>query len=389
MDDDKILKELYSREESSLEEQATRSRQGVRRRSEPLDIRPIFSRDADRILHSLCFTRYIDKTQVFYDPSSDHITHRVIHVQIVSKIARQIAGIIRLNENLVEAIALGHDVGHSAFGHDGEKILSDLCQKNGIGEFHHAVQGIRFLDQLEKRERIQKDASGLNLTLQVLDGILCHDGEADEMALYPDWDKDWATFDKQTQDRQKGEKIKLMPMTLEGCLVRLADTISYIGRDFEDAILLGLIKRLELPEACQKILGQTNRTIQNTLIRDVIRNSKGKNHVTYSQRVFDALIAMKNFNRERICFNPAIKTHIPKITDGFQQMFKVFLRDLKEDNRDSVIFRDHVKLIGEKYLKENKSEEIVRDCIAGQTDKYFMATFERYILPKFLRGDLD
>ncbi|MHA1143931.1 MAG: deoxyguanosinetriphosphate triphosphohydrolase family protein [Candidatus Helarchaeota archaeon] len=377
MDDKIILQELYAIEENTLSKFATLSRFGFRRRPEPTDVRPIFARDADRILHSLSFTRYIDKTQVFHLIKNDHITHRVIHVQMVSKIARQIARVLKLNEDLCEAIAIGHDIGHTAFGHDGEQILSELCKKNGIGEFHHSVQGIRFLDQLEKRDRIQKDAEGLNLTLQVLDGILTHDGEIDEQGLHPNHEKTWKIFDEEVAARQSGKNVNLIPMTLEGCLVRIVDTISYISRDFEDAIILGLIERDMLPENCRKILGQTHRKILNTLIRDIMTNSRNIDRISYSEPVYEALIEMKNFNRQHIYFNPKIKVNVPKIRQMFEKMFYVFRKDVKTRNMESLIFKDHVNLVGENYLQSNSAEEIVRDYLAGMTDNYFLKIVQK------------
>ena len=168
--------------------------QAIRRRYEERIAeghRQNFAVDADRILHSRAYTRYIDKTQVFYLISHEHISHRVLHVQLLSKIARTIGKFLRLNEDLLEAIALGHDIGHPPFGHDGERILSDLCEAHGIGPFLHSIQGVRFLDRLEKQGR------GLNLSLQVLDGILCHDGETHLERLSPQRDKTFAALEEE------------------------------------------------------------------------------------------------------------------------------------------------------------------------------------------------
>ena len=184
-----IKKQLNRREESALSDFATRSRDGLRRTPEAVlenGYRQSFSADVDRIMHSRAYTRYIDKTQVFYLIANDHITHRVLHVQLVSKIARSIGRFLGLNEDLIEAIALGHDIGHTPFGHDGERFLSEICYSKGIGYFCHNVQSVEFLD------RVERNGLGWNLCLQTLDGILCHDGEVHDEGIEPNRGK---TFD--------------------------------------------------------------------------------------------------------------------------------------------------------------------------------------------------
>ena len=203
---------------------ATRNSQYVRKKQtkeeEPY-IRPPFFRDADQIIHSKAYSRYIDKTQVFFLVDNDHITHRVLHVQLVSKIARTIGRALKLNEDLIEAISLGHDIGHVPYGHFGEKILSELCEKNGIGKFHHNVQSIQFLDVIEN----------CDLTLQVLDGILCHNGESHNKNLKPTGTLSWESFQSKIEAIKGNEKKDPFPVTIEGCVVRIADTIAYLGRD--------------------------------------------------------------------------------------------------------------------------------------------------------------
>jgi dGTPase len=257
--------------------------------------------DSDRILHSLAYTRYIDKTQVFYLMDNDHITHRVLHVQLVSKISRTIGRFLRLNEDLIEAIALGHDIGHCPFGHDGEKYLSRLCEKAGIGPYLHNVQSVRFLEKIERK------GAGLNLTLQTLDGILCHDGEIHNEELRPTSDKTFSVFDQETAEKSAHPDLPLMPMTMEGCVARMADTISYIGRDIEDAIRLNLIKRSQLPRESVARLGDTNGTIVYTLVTDLITNSLDQPFVAFSPEVSHALERLKQFNLTEIYLNPRIK----------------------------------------------------------------------------------
>jgi len=265
---------LERQEETWLSPYATRSVQASRRRFEESVARghrQEFAVDADRILHSRAYTRYIDKTQVFYLVEHEHISHRVLHVQLLSKIARTIGKFLRLNEDLLEAIALGHDIGHPPFGHDGERILSILSQEHGIGPFLHSIQGVRFLDRLEKNGR------GLNLSLQALDGILCHDGETHLERLSPQRDKTFAHLEEEIRSKTADPELSLKPMTLEGCVVRLADTISYIGRDLEDAITLSLVHREELPPEVAGRLGRTNGAIVYSLVTDLLSHSFDKN----------------------------------------------------------------------------------------------------------------
>ncbi|MDR2726225.1 MAG: HD domain-containing protein, partial [Candidatus Adiutrix sp.] len=220
---------------------------------EAADHRQPWALDVDRILHSRAYTRYIDKTQVFYLLKNDQITHRVLHVQMVSRLARTIGRDLDLDADLLEAIALGHDLGHPPFGHDGERFLSDLCLAAGLGPFSHAAMSVRFLERLEKGGR------GLNLTLGTLDGILCHDGESDFTALRPEGRADFEEFDRRLARRRADPQARgLRPLSPEGCLVRLCDSVSYVGRDLEDAIEVGLVDRRELPEEVAEVLGHTN-----------------------------------------------------------------------------------------------------------------------------------
>ena len=241
-----MLREIAEgREKEILSPHAVPSTSGIRRKHEARldnDYRQAFAVDVDRILHSLAYTRYIDKTQVFYFAGNDHITHRVLHVQLVSKISRTIGRFLGLNEDLVEAIALGHDIGHPPFGHEGETFLSELCFAAGSGYFHHNLQSVRFLDRVERK------GEGWNLCLQTLDGILCHDGEVHNRRLALETGRTFEKLDRDMGEKIAGDQKAFIPMTLEGCVVRMADTVSYIGRDIEDAIRLGLIKRSDLPE---------------------------------------------------------------------------------------------------------------------------------------------
>jgi dGTPase len=360
---------LNRREADFLSPQAAVSSDGRRRTAEPRlasDYRQTFSLDVDRIMHSLAYTRYIDKTQVFYLIENDHITHRVLHVQLVSKIARTIGRFLGLNEDLIEAVALGHDIGHAPFGHDGERFLSGLCEAEGIGHFYHSVQSVHFLESVERKGK------GWNLCLQTLDGILCHDGEIHNQTLRPDRQKDFDQLDAELSAKKMDPRTPLVPMTLEGCVVRFADTISYIGRDIEDAIRLGVLARSDLPRECARVLGDTNGTIVYTLVTDVIRGSYGRDHIAFSPEVSEALLRLKRFNLERIYMNPIIKRHTETIRDLFTDLFHRFLTDIETGDRASPIFTGFLDGMSAGYISGHRPPEIVRDFIAGMTDQYFL-----------------
>jgi dGTPase len=354
---------------------ATLSRDGIRRSDQgQTGHRQAFALDADRILHSKAYTRYIDKTQVFYMVSNDHITHRVLHVQLVSKIARTIGRFLRLNEDLIEAVALGHDIGHPPFGHDGEKVLSELVMEQGLPPFQHNVQSIQFLEHLERRGR------GWDLTLQTLDGILCHDGEIHSRSLQPNRNKDFAAFDRELSEKSSNPELELSPMTLEGCVVRLCDTIAYIGRDIEDAIELKLISRDDIPPGCRKVLGDTNGTIVYHLVEDLIANSLAagegvelvQDGIGFSPEVSDSLKELKEFNYKHIYMNPDIKKDFPRIQECYRVLFETYLDDVKKQNRDSAIFMEKLNTMAADYLESQPAAVKVRDFIAGMTDDYFL-----------------
>ncbi len=373
-----LRQELDRQEEVRLATYATRSSQAIRRRFEERiqeGHRQDFAVDADRILHSRAYTRYIDKTQVFYLIEHEHISHRVLHVQLLSKIGRTIARYLRLNEDLVEAIALGHDIGHPPFGHDGERILSQLCQEHGVGPFLHSVQGVWFL------ERVEKNGRGLNLSLQVLDGILCHDGETHLERLAPDREKTFQRLEEEIQGKLSDPDLPLKPMTLEGCVVRLADTISYVGRDLEDAIILNLISREELPPVVTERLGRTNGAIVYSLVSDLITHSYNKNYVGYSPEVGQALKTLRDFNYRRIYDNPRIKQETDKIEALFADLFQRFFRDIMAKQHHSPIWKEYLVHMDEEYLKQPPAI-IVRDYLASMTDATFLRQCQELFFPQ-------
>lgn len=368
----KILAELDYRESELFCSAATLSSQAKRRRAEKVHgYRQNFALDADRILHSRAYIRYIDKTQVFSLVANDHITHRVLHVQLVSRIARTIGRFLRLNEDLIEAIALGHDLGHPPFGHDGEHYLSHICMAHGLPPFQHNIQSVRILDRLERK------GEGWNLSLQTLDGILCHDGETHSHQLAPVPLGDFEQFDQKLYNKSSTPGCQLQPGTLEGCVVRLADTIGYIGKDLEDAIILKLIAREDIPKQCRETLGDTNGTIVYSLVTDLINCSnrylEQAPSLCFSQDVSNALKRLKQFNYEKIYLNPAIKKESPLVKDCYENLFSYYLKLLRKDPGSLPNNIDLMGDISSHWKNSYSQEERVRDFIAGMTDDFFLA----------------
>ncbi|MBN1903509.1 MAG: HD domain-containing protein [Deltaproteobacteria bacterium] len=370
---------LDEAEEKRLSKYACLSKTAVRRVEEEnihRGHRQNFSLDTDRILHSMAYSRYIDKTQVFYLVKNDHITHRVLHVQLVSKISRTIGRLLMLNEDLIEAIALGHDIGHAPFGHDGERFLSRLSSEHGIGFFQHNLQSVRFLEKIERKGR------GWNLTLQVLDGILCHDGEIHKKKLCPESGKNFEIMAKEISEKEKEPYLEILPMTLEGCVVRMADTISYVGRDIEDAIRLGIIKRQDIPENCRKTLGETNGNIVYSLVEDLVENSLDKPYICFSDEISNSLKELKDFNRDRIYLSETFFKQTSKLELMFSLMFERYCEELKTENMSSEIYGEYLRGMSEEYRETNSTAMVVRDFMAGMTDEYFLSQCRKHLFPE-------
>lgn len=364
------LEENMYNHENNLSKFASLSKNAIRLKQEESDIRPAYFRDIDRIIYSLSYTRYIDKTQVFSLKENDHISKRIIHVQFVSKIAKTIGRALGLNEDLIEAIALGHDLGHVPFGHVGEKILNDISLKYDNTYFNHNAQSVRELMSLEK------NGQGLNITIQVLDGILCHNGEFLSGKYIPK-KKSVQTFLDDYNNTYINEKANtmLIPMTLEGCVVRISDIVGYIGRDIEDAIMLGILKKEELPKEITSVLGNNNREIINTIVTDIINNSLNKPYLLLSDDVYKALKDLKNFNYKHIYDKANTKEQIKKYEEMFNFLFQFFLNDLENKDKESIIYQDFLNNMNEEYKRKTKKTRIVIDYIAGMTDDYFIKQY--------------
>ena len=367
-------KSNFLKKEENLSPYACHSEDAIRLVDIKEDIRPSFYRDIDRIIYSLSYTRYLDKTQVFTKNENDHISKRITHVQFVSKIARTIGRALALNEDLIEAIALGHDIGHTPLGHSGEAILNDISRRE-LGEyFAHNIQSVRHLMNVEHH------GEGLNLTIQVLDGIMCHNGEILD-AKYEPVSKTKEEFLKEYKeayyDLKKANKIH--PMTLEGCVVRISDVIGYIGRDIEDAIMIGKIKREDIPKEITSVLGTTNTEIINTIILDIIENSMDKPYIEMSLKVYDALLKLKNFNYEYIYQYSLSPEEKDFYTRGMNCIYNQYLADLEKQNTDSIIYQVFLNQQSSLYLDYTSNKRKVIDFIAGMTDDFFIKEIKKYM----------
>ncbi len=355
-----------------LSKYATHSMASIRMKEEEPDIRTPFFRDIDRIIHAMSYTRYADKTQVYSFSVNDHISKRIIHVQLVSKIARTIGRSLNLNTDLIEAIALGHDIGHTPLGHVGESILNEISLRE-LGEyFAHNIQGVRNYMYLENH------GYGLNLSIQVLDGIMCHNGEILSNQYIPQ-EKTKEEFLREYSSAYKElkETAKCRPMTLEGCVVRISDIIGYIGRDIEDAIRLGNIKREEIPTHITKVLGSTNKEIINTIVVDIIDNSYDKPYLEMSEEVYHALLDLKKFNYQYIYQKSLTDEQKNFYREGMNKIYFRYLHDLEENNKKSIIYRYFLDTKESIYLENTSFKRMVIDFIAGMTDDLFLHEIEK------------
>ena len=336
-----------------------------------------FAVDRDRILYSGAYRRYHGKTQVFSFSNliDEEMTNRSLHTTYVSQIARTISKILSLNLELTEAIALGHDLGHTPFGHDGERSLSAICFKHNIGAFHHNIESLHIVDNISQK------GNGLNLTFQVRDGIISHDGEAHNTKLVPDRNKTEKEILEYVDKKKKGEATQMMPATLEGCVVRITDTIAYIGQDIEDAIRCNYLKREDIPEDCRNHLGDRNSRIIDSLVKSVVKNSYEKDYICFDEDTSFYLNKLKKFNYERIYNDQTIKKNNPKIEICMNILFEKYLQDIAINDQKSKIYTHFLHNKTKKYLESFSDAEKVRDFIATMTDIYFNKEIKDYLLP--------
>ena len=340
--------------------------------------RPAYVRDIEKILHSPYYNRYTDKTQVFSLYKNDDISRRAYHVQLVSRIARNIGRLLGLNLDLIEAISLGHDLGHTPFGHAGESLLNELYNANTGRYFNHNVHSVRVLDGIFNH----------NMSLQVLDGILCHNGEIELEKYIPAPLSNFDTFDKTVEMcyTDKNHSTTLISSTLEGCVVRISDIIAYIGKDRQDAMKTGLIDDDEMFKS--SAIGKFNALMINNLIVNIVENSYGKDYIMMDKEYFDSLVESKTSNYEIIYKNKLIsdvKTNV--LAPMFEKIYTKLLNDLKQRNFASPIFIHHIDFVhdvGKYYLKNNYDDtepnQIVVDYIASMTDDYFVELYN-YLFP--------
>ncbi|MBO4309541.1 MAG: deoxyguanosinetriphosphate triphosphohydrolase [Lachnospiraceae bacterium] len=308
---------------------------GRKRDEEPCDIRPVFQRDRDRILHCKSFRRLKDKTQVFLLPEGDHYRTRLTHTLEVSQNARTIAKALRMNEDLVEAIALGHDLGHTPFGHSGERVLNEICPHG----FKHNEQSVRTIDILEK------DGQGLNLTYEVLDGILNH-------------------------------QTSCMPSTLEGKIVRLSDKIAYFHHDMDDAIRAGILTEEDVPKEIRDVLGNTTGERLDRFIHDIVTNSLGKPDILMSPPVAQAMVKLREFMYDSVYKNPVAKKEEGRAKLLIGNLYDYYL-----------VHNEALPEELQKLIEKGESEErVVCDHIAGMTDRFAIAKFEEIYIPKVWYG---
>jgi len=373
-----IYKEILKKYESSLSEKATPCSAATRNKpEEPDDMRSCFAIDRDRILYSGAYRRYHGKTQVFSFTNlfDEEMTNRNLHIAYVSQISRTIGKYLGLNLELIEAIALGHDLGHCSFGHDGEAALSMNCVKHGIGEFHHNIESLHIVDHISNKGK------GLNLTFQVRDGIISHDGEVHNTRLKPKTNKTENDIIDYIKRKKAGENVTWMPATLEGCVVRITDTIAYIGQDIEDAIRANILKREDLPKDCTDYLGNRNSQIIDTLVRSVIANSFEQDYIAFDDETSEYLYKLKQFNYSHIYTDEDVKKSNEIIYRTMAILFDKYMDDLARRNTTSKIFLHFLNYKYPEYQENFSPAEQVRDFIATMTDRYYNEELKDYLVP--------
>ncbi len=332
-----IREEMELREMEYLSPYAARSKdsKGRERKEEQCDIRPVFQRDRDRIIHSKSFRRLKDKTQVFLTPEGDHYRTRLTHTLEVSQTARTIAKALKLNEDLVEAIALGHDLGHTPFGHAGERALERVCPYG----FKHNEQSVRTVDLLEK------NGKGINLTIEVRDGILNH-------------------------------QTASMPQTLEGRIVRLADKIAYIHHDMDDAVRAGILKEADVPKEIGSVIGYSCGQRLDFFIHNIVTNSRDRDDICMSPEVAEAMTKMREFMFRQVYRNSIAKSEEGKAENLIITLYEHYL--VHTEQLPNFLF---------KLLDAGEPlEKIVCDYISSMTDRFAIAQYEKLYIPKTWHG---
>ena len=354
-----------------------------RREANPHDVatlaRPAFTRDIEKIINVPAYNRYADKTQVFSFVEDDDICRRGLHVQLVNRVAQGIGRLLGLNTDLIEAIALAHDVGHTPFGHAGERYLSKIYHSYTGRYFNHNVHSVRVLDKLYRR----------NISLQTLNGALCHNGEFAQQTLFTGAMDSFEQLDHLVEACNNNEDIisTLRPTTLEGCVVRVSDMIAYLGKDRADALHMGVLKSYDCFDA--KLIGTSNSVIINNLTVDIVNNSYGKDVICMSEQAFLDVKLAKQQNNEFIYSKEGMVGNTGNIVEEmFCEMYDKLLADLLAGNELSPVFKHHIKKLvaqslsftQEEYLREDPHQIIV-DYLASMTDGYFVDLY-RFLFPE-------
>ena len=339
-------------------------------------IRPPFIRDIDKIMHCPFYNRYADKTQVLSFYKNDDITRRALHVQLVSRIARTIGKALNLNLDLIEAIALGHDIGHTPFGHAGEEFLDELYFEHTGRHFSHNIHSVRVLDKIFP----------YNISLQTLNGIAAHDGEMELCEYHPKALDNFTEFDEQIEacyiDKDNVKKL-LVPATLEGCVMRISDIIAYLGKDRQDADRAKIICNKDFEDST---IGIYNAQIINNLIVNIVENSYGKDYIKMDEEHFEALKKAKADNYALIYKQETVGEAYNTVQPMMTELYEKLLEDLINENKASPIFTHHIDYINQAHYKreipyhETEPNQIVVDYIASMTDDYFVDIYN-YLFP--------
>lgn len=358
-----------------------------RKRERKEDVRGSYYRDTTAIIHSSAFRRLKHKTQVFFAPSNDHICTRMEHVLHVASIASTICRPLGLDTELAWAIGMGHDLGHTPFGHVGERIISKLSKDRGFGEFEHEINSLRVVDFLSN------NGSGLNLTYAVRDGIVCHNGEDIRKRIVPTYE----IKDLDAIESRKG----LIPSTFEGAVVRFSDSIAYLGRDYEDAKRLGILKGLSLPDIVKERLGESNGSIINTLVNDLIDGASVENGIGFSDEIFEAVSAFSDFNYKYIYRSEILNGYtryftrlINLIVNYLEEIYSTYGLDekgyLSEKNMLAAGFYNHIRDMQPIYIqKEGNDSRMIIDYVAGMTDNFCLDCANEILKPEHLNDEIE
>ncbi len=359
----------------------------ARKRERKEDSRGPYYRDTTAIIHSSPFRRLKHKTQVFFAPSNDHICTRMEHVLHVASIASAICRPLGLDTEIAWAIGMGHDLGHTPFGHVGERIISKMSEERGLGKFEHEVNSLRVVDFLSN------NGDGLNLTYAVRDGIVCHNGESLRMRIVPTG----MIRDLDSITKREG----LIPATYEGAVVRFSDTIAYLGRDWEDAYRLGILKGRELPDIVKERLGTTNGRIISTLVDDIIKGASDEEGIGFSPEIFEAVEAFSDFNYRYIYRSDILNGYtryftrlLRLIADYLEDLYESYHLDengyMAEHNMLAAGFYNHARDMYPKYMeREGSDRRMIIDYIAGMTDNFCLDCANEILKPDHLNEEIE